>query len=275
VNIPSSSLASRPAGAPTAVAAQISPQPVQSVHSVHPAHSDDSTRNRVAQAVSELGPVTASDLAERLGLTSAAVRRHLDNLEHDELVRTLEIAPVGRRGRGRPARAYVLTDAGHTALSSEYDDLAASALRFLATEIGPDAVERFAESRVSELEARYAPVVAAAGPDVAARTDALAAALSADGYAASVRPMGSGGVQLCQGHCPVQHVAAAFPQLCEAETEAFARLLGGHVQRLATLAHGEHVCTTYVPTPTATSTTPVTPLTSAPPTAGKDSDDHR
>ncbi|MDP9219241.1 MAG: transcriptional regulator, partial [Actinomycetota bacterium] len=53
--------------------------------------------------------------------------------------------------------------------------------------------------------------------------------------------------------------------LCEAETEAFARLLGGHVQRLATLAHGEHVCTTYVPTP----------VTSARPTAGKDSDDHR
>jgi len=42
-------------------------------------------------------------------------------------------------------------------------------------------------------------------------------------------------------------VAAQFPQLCEAEAEAFGRLLGVHVQRLATLAHGEHVCTTHVP----------------------------
>jgi predicted ArsR family transcriptional regulator len=57
-------------------------------------------------------------------------------------------------------------------------------------------------------------------------------------------------VQLCQGHCPVQHVATEFPALCEAETEAFSRLLGVHVQRLATLAHGDHVCTTFVPTPT-------------------------
>jgi hypothetical protein len=55
------------------------------------------------------------------------------------------------------------------------------------------------------------------------------------------------GTQLCQGHCPVQRVAAQFPQLCEAEAEAFSRLLGVHVQRLATLAHGEHVCTTHVP----------------------------
>jgi predicted ArsR family transcriptional regulator len=54
-------------------------------------------------------------------------------------------------------------------------------------------------------------------------------------------------VQLCQGHCPVQHVAAQFPQFCDAETDAFSRLLGVHVQRLATLAHGEHVCTTFIP----------------------------
>jgi hypothetical protein len=45
-------------------------------------------------------------------------------------------------------------------------------------------------------------------------------------------------------------VAREFPQLCVAETEAFSRLLGVHVQRLATLAHGEHVCTTHIPLPT-------------------------
>ena len=45
----------------------------------------------------------------------------------------------------------------------------------------------------------------------------------------------------------MQHVATRFPQLCEAETEVFSRLLGVHVQRLATLAGGAHVCTTHVP----------------------------
>ena len=63
--------------------------------------------------------------------------------------------------------------------------------------------------------------------------------------AASTRP-GGAGTQLCQGHCPVQHVATEFPQLCDAETAVFSRLVGAPVQRLATLAHGEHVCTTHV-----------------------------
>ena len=80
---------------------------------------------------------------------------------------------------------------------------------------------------------------------------ALADALTEDGYAATVREVGSGGyaVQLCQGHCPVQHVAASHPEFCEAERAAFSEVLGVHVQRLASLAHGDHVCTTFIPTP--------------------------
>ena len=40
-----------------------------------------------------------------------------------------------------------------------------------------------------------------------------------------------------------------YQQLCEAETEAFARLLGTPVQRLATIAHGDGICTTHVTAP--------------------------
>ncbi|MDT7686371.1 MAG: hypothetical protein QOG57_6681, partial [Pseudonocardiales bacterium] len=83
------------------------------------------------------------------------------------------------------------------------------------------------------------------------RVAVLAEALSADGYAATSGPAPGPGAaeQLCQHHCPVAHVAEQFPQLCEAETEVFSRLLGKHVQRLATIAHGDGVCTTHIPGP--------------------------
>ncbi|WP_460444920.1 helix-turn-helix transcriptional regulator [Angustibacter aerolatus] len=212
------------------------------------------TRDRVARTVLEHGPLTAADVACRLGVTPAAVRRHLDALEGSGQVQAREPRRGGTRGRGRPARVYVITDAGHATMTTAYDDLAASAMAFLAEQLGPAAVEQFAARRVAELEQRYAPVVDEAGPDVPARTAALADALARDGYAASSRPVGAPSapagaqsVQLCQGHCPVQHVAERFPQLCDAETEVFSRLLGVHVQRLATLAGGAHVCTTHVP----------------------------
>jgi predicted ArsR family transcriptional regulator len=174
-------------------------------------------------------------------------------------VASREVA-VAHRGRGRPARAYVVSEAGHQALESDYDHLATDALRFLAREAGPEAVTRFVQERVGELEERYAAELAAAGDDREARTAALVRALTRDGFAASARPVGSAGspspltgIQLCQGHCPVQHAAREFPQFCDAETDAFSRLLGVHVQRLATLAHGDHVCTTFIPTQAATS----------------------
>src|SRR5699024_356881 len=72
------------------------------------------------------------------------------------------------------------------------------------------------------------------------RVHLLAKALSSDGYAATAgrAPAPGGGEQLCQHHCPVAHVAAEFPHLCEAEIEAFALLLGTPVRRYAPISHG-------------------------------------
>ncbi|MGQ0465443.1 MAG: helix-turn-helix transcriptional regulator [Sporichthyaceae bacterium] len=204
--------------------------------------AEQGTRDRVARSILENGASTAAELAERLELTSAAVRRHLDALLADGTITEGRARPV--KGRGRPAKAFVLTDSGRDAFHQAYDDLAAGALKFIAEVAGQDAVTAFAERRVAELEARYRVAVESS----ADRTEALADALSADGYAASVRRAPGGhGEQVCQHHCPVAHVAEQFPQLCEAETAAFSRLLGTHVQRLATIAHGDGVCTTYVP----------------------------
>lgn len=198
---------------------------------------DVRTRDRVLALLLDLGPSTASTLSERTGLTVAAIRRHLDALVAAGTVTTR--TPYLRQiKRGRPARLYALTDAGHEAGPSRYDELAASALRFMSTE----QVEAFAQNRASELEERYVSVTTAAD-----RPAALAAAFTADGYAATTGPQGTG-VQLCQHHCPVQHVSTEFPQICDAETAAIGRLLDVHVQRLATIAHGDGVCTTFIPT---------------------------
>jgi predicted ArsR family transcriptional regulator len=215
-----------------------------------------STRDAVARLLLENGPATASSLGEQLGLSTAAVRRHLDALVAEGLVTERQQRPLGRRprGRGRPAKLFALTGSGREAFPHAYDDLAAAALRFLADSRGDAAVTEFAEHRVAGLEGRLRSSVPASGRP-ADRLEALAGALSDEGYAASAHALASGG-QLCQHHCPVAHVAAEFPQLCEAETRAFERLLGTHVQRLATLARGDEVCTTHVP---AAGTAPARP----------------
>jgi predicted ArsR family transcriptional regulator len=192
----------------------------------------------------ELGPTTAAELSQRLGFTPAGIRRHLDAMIAAGVISARSPRPSQvQRGRGRPARQYALTEAGHAAGPAAYDDLAAGALGFLAKHGGEAAIEEFARQRASELAERLS---ARLDPSVAADAGDLAGALTAEGYAATVHPVATG-TQLCQHHCPVQAVAAQFPQLCEAETAALSVLLDTHVQRLATIAHGDGVCTTHVP----------------------------
>jgi predicted ArsR family transcriptional regulator len=222
---------------------------------------DSTTQDRVLRLVVEHGPVSAAELARLLALTPAGVRRHIAALEREDRIVVHEPAGPEQRRRGRPARHYVATDTGRSGLSQAYSDLATQALHFIDTVAGSGAVDHFATERVSRLEERYTPVVEAAGTDVAERAHALADALTEDGYAATIRSVGPGGlaVQLCQGNCPVLAVAESYPQLCDAETKAFSRLLGVHVQRLATLAGGEHVCTTHIPTSVPTGRPSTTP----------------
>jgi predicted ArsR family transcriptional regulator len=210
---------------------------------------DAPTRERVARSILELGPSTAAALAERLDLTPAAVRRHLDHLVADGAVEAREPRVHGTRGRGRPAKLFALTESGRDHFDQHYDDLAVQALRFLAETGGEDAVMAFARRRMADLESNYREILAAE-PD-AAPAEALARALTNGGYAASVRT-GPVGAQLCQQHCPVAHVAHEFPQLCEAETEVISKVLDRHVQRLATIAHGDGVCTTCIPDTSST-----------------------
>jgi predicted ArsR family transcriptional regulator len=224
---------------------------------VAPGAADQPTRERVVRSILVDGPSTAADLAERLDLTPAAVRRHLDHLLDEGALEARDPRPTASRGRGRPAKVFAITDAGRAHFDQQYDDLAVQALRYLAETGGDEAVLEFARRRVAFIERDYATVTAAE-PDLTP-AEALAKVFSSEGYAASVRslPLLDGlaaAEQLCQQHCPVSHVATEFPQLCEAETQAIGRVLGRHVQRLATIAHGDGVCTTCIPHTPQTST---------------------
>ena len=206
--------------------------------------TDETTRERVLGLIVSSGPVTAAEIAERFGVTSAGIRRHLLHLDEAGHIAEHEVPGHRDRGRGRPARAYVATAEGQRAIGGAYANVAVDALAFLRANGGLDA---FIASEAQRLEDAMADAIPA-GASVDERVAAISAVLDARGYATSVRPLPGGfAVQLCQGHCPVQAVAEAAPEWCEEETRVLARVLGVHVQRLSTLVGGAHVCTTNIP----------------------------
>lgn len=224
------------------------------------------TRERLIDAITAHGPITARALAEMFGLTSAAVRRHLAALEADGTIAEHEV-PVAQRGRGRPSKSFVIASAPRGP-EPDGEDLALLAIDQLERLGGTEAVASLADLRVAPWRTEFARRLADAESDGArldatARIELLAELLTELGYATTVRPLTvnvpeppSRGTsrprtvvtaQLCQGHCPVQDVAAEHPELCDIETRAISQMLGVPVQRLATLAGGAHACTTHIP----------------------------
>lgn len=215
------------------------------------------TRREVMALLLKEGPLTASALGDKLGLSAAGVRRHLDILIEEGSAEGID-RRVGRAGRGRPAKHFRLTDHGRSQFGHAYDDLAAQALDALRDVGGSEAVKHFARHRINQIVAEVSDSLEQE-TDQQAKASALAAALDEHGYAATVTQAGQG-VQICQHHCPVAHVAAAHPELCEVEQEVFSALLGTHVQPLATIAEGHGICTTNIPlTPITHSTPPKSP----------------
>ena len=202
---------------------------------------EEGTREGVARSILENGPSTAAQLSERLGITPAGVRRHLDSLLEDGTLEAREPHAALSRGRGRPSKVFVMTDDGRQRFEHTYDDLAISALRFISTK-SPAFIKEFAKNRADDLVRKF-EIKYKKSKD---QTKALGEFLTSEGYSTTIHKVGVG-QELCQHHCPIAHVAAEFPQLCEEETKAFSSILDTHVQRLATIAHGDGVCTTFIP----------------------------
>ena len=207
----------------------------------------DKTRDVVARSILESGPTTAVALAEKLDITPAGIRRHLDYLIAEGVLTSREpYQSSASRSRGRPSKVFLMTDEGREKFEHSYDDLAVAALKFMASKNGSHLVDEFAQTRAADFE-RKGQSIRNSNKSLLEKSKMLAKLLTKEGYSATTDKMGNG-EEICQHHCPIAHVASEFPQLCEAETEAFSKILGTHVQRLATIADGDGVCTTFVPT---------------------------
>ena len=194
------------------------------------------TRQRLTQLLRVQGEAAVGTLADRLGLTTLAVRKHLEALQKGGLVRyRTEARPIGR-----PRRLYSLTPLANDLFPQAYDQLAADVLDQVRAESGGSAVGRLFESLGERLYRRYS--VPMEGMDLAARVHKLAALRDQDGFMARCRQDADGGWVISEHNCPFRRVVDANPEICAAELCLFADLLQADVQRRRWMAEAGSVC---------------------------------
>jgi predicted ArsR family transcriptional regulator len=185
------------------------------------------------------GRKTAQQLAELLDVTSMGARRQLEAALDKGLVTFEDVADKV----GRPARYWLLTDAGNARFPDRHSDLAVQLIEQTRSVFGQAGLERLIEAREHAIEAHYKMEVQDQ-PTLPARVEALARARDAEGYMADAEVQDDGSVLLIENHCPICAAARECQNFCRSELEIFRRVMGDdcEVERAEHLLAGARRC---------------------------------
>lgn len=194
------------------------------------------TRSDVLMELKKAQPVTAESLADRLGVTPNALRRHLKELEAEGIVQHRRDV----RGVGRPSNLFSLTEAGEALFPRAYDAALAQVLDLVRRQEGTEGLARLFAAQWEEVASDAKGALAAL--PLHERTQLLAELLSSRGYMAEAVTTPDGAPRLRERNCVLKGIAERFPEVCAAEARFLEEMLGATVERQAHIASGASCC---------------------------------
>lgn len=183
------------------------------------------------------GPQSAGDLAEKIGITEMAIRRHIATLERDNLIYPNTI----RQPMGRPAKVYQLTEEADELFPKNYHALTLGILEDILSLDGQDKLQELFSHREERLVKQYMDIVGSADT-FEQKVAKLADLQNEKGYLTKLEAKEDGTFELFEYNCPIAQVSRLFPQTCSCETNVFRRVLGAEVERNECLAEGGSCC---------------------------------
>ena len=209
------------------------------------AHTPASGRDRVPLLLKTKGPQTAARMAERLGVTTMAVRQHLAVLQEEGLVDYVdERRKVGRPAVGRPARVWHLTPKANDRFPDRHAELAVGMLQAVQSAFGEEGLERLINARTQQQIETYRASMPGPGTSLEQRVAALARIRRDEGYMAEWRRVRDGTIEFLQNHCAIDSAARFSGMLCSGELSLFRAVLGDgvSVERFEYLHSGDRRC---------------------------------
>lgn len=202
------------------------------------------SKRKIIEHLKRRAHATVAELTEHLGVTSTAVRQHLDDLEANGLVRRLD--PVSTGGRGRPRRPWALTELASELFPDRHADLTVELIAAIRESVGEEGLDAVIATRSARQRAAYRAAMAArrTDDDMAATVRALADLRSAEGYMAEATPQADGSMVLTEHHCPICDAASTCQGLCRDELDMLRDVLGDgvEVERTDHLLSGDPRC---------------------------------
>ncbi len=203
-----------------------------------------STKQDILQYLLKQSQATAQALAEALDISPQAIRRHLKDLEGEELIEYKSVST----GMGRPQHVYQLSRKGRDRFPNRYGEFAVSLLDTLAETVGQEQVSNILQKQWERKAIEYRDRIG--NGSVQQRVAKLVEMRQGEGYMAEwyllPSELGSSSTEeliLKEHNCAISNVAESFPSVCGHELEMFAAVLSDcTVERTHWINHGEHQC---------------------------------
>lgn len=210
-----------------------------------------STKQDILQHLLKQGQATAHELATELDISPQAIRRHLKDLEAEELI----LYQTVQLGMGRPQHVYQLSSKGRDRLrrlgdasGDSHGQFAVSLLDTLAQTVGRDRMGEILRKQWETKALEYRDRVGTGS--LKQRVANLVQLRQAEGYMAECYPVESIDSDwdgdrfiLIEHNCAIANVAESFPVVCGHELEMFATVLPDcKVERTHWIINGEHRC---------------------------------
>lgn len=199
---------------------------------------------QIIEYIKRNGSATIKELEELLGVTTNAVRQHLQSLQADGYV---ERRPVNA-GVGRPYHAYMISAKAHDLFACHCDDLALTLLEEVFALEGAERVGMLLDRVGDRLAKRYASSVR--GEVLQERVEQLAGALYQRGVLTDVDVEDENTIILHAYNCPYHELAQEHRSICEMDEEVMRKILGSDVNLSACMMDGHRGCSFVVSKPT-------------------------
>lgn len=199
-------------------------------------HLLKASRSAIIDRLKWNGAMSVEELAQALNVSKVCIRRHLALLESDGLIEHEE----QRHERGRPRHIYRLTEKADCLFPRAYDAFARDVLARLECRFGAALLVEILQARADNLIDQFK--AECTGLDFDQSIERLAQLISERGYVAEAQRQQDGSYRLVQRNCPIESIAAAYPQVCEQERRVYQEVLDCAVMCECRISNGARVC---------------------------------
>lgn len=195
-----------------------------------------STRDRVLQTLLANQRCTINELADAVDINPISVRHHINRLQADGLVNSIE----ERHGVGRPRRYYYLTENGREQFPTHYIRLAMRLIEQLKGTLPPQMINKIFTQMAQDLTADHQERIE--NLSIEQRLDLIKELLTGEGFGVEWERKGDQ-IQIHETMCPYFHIGQNHPEVCSVDQTLISTVLAVPAEKVKCMLHGDSQCT--------------------------------